>query len=367
MLWRTKSYLRRLLMVIEPMRARGLGFLSVVFVHAPVAVLLRGWRVIAQPLNGGLIQRLFNQPRFVSFQDKLGASTLPRFYVIVMPFTLHFLLPCLTLLQGRAQIVLLLNGARRWEQCWLVERFPEYPTFELTALPISSVAHGDILTLLLENHRGNFGVIDHDCYVFDEAVFDQLIFAEDECVLSLFSEDSQSVGMTFPLTFFLYFNAEALRQLMHRYEVDAGQYREIPVTAREAMARIGLGPKTYWKSYHNFRDTLHVLLAVAVSDGMKFRFLSSDEKLPAMHVGGTSIGTHHTKNLFALYTHLRFLELLDDPLVRRKYEFLTYPLRSSAQALALGDQSAPEWQTFEIAVTLLQKLRGVLTKTSFGS
>ena len=175
--------------------------------------------------------------------------------------------------------------------------------------------------------------------------------------------------MTFPLTFFLFFNAEALRQLMHRYKVNAGQYREIPVTAREAMARIGLGPKTYWKHYHDFRDTLHVLLALAISDGMKFRFLSSDEDAHAKHVGGTSIGTHHTKNLFSLYTHLRFLELLDDPLVRRNYEFLTFPLRSSAQAMALGDQSAPEWKALSVAETLLQQLSGALMRTrkSFGS
>jgi hypothetical protein len=359
-LWRLKSYLRQSRIAMWRMRERGLGLVSVLLVHVPVAFLFRGWRVLAQPLNGGLIQRVFNQPRFVDFQDRLADSTLPRFYVIVMPFTLHFLLPCLALLQGRVQVVLLNNGARRWERRVLTGRFPTLPIFDLWTLPLSSVAHGNVISLLLANHRGNFGIVDHDCYVFDDAVFDQLAPAGDECLVSLFGEASRSVEITFPLTYFLFFNAEALRLLMRRYDVDARLYREIPATAREAMARIGLGPTTFWKNYHNFRDTLHVLLAVAVAEGLKFRFLSSDEELPAMHVGGTSIGTHHAKDLYALYIHLRFLELLDDPLLNRRYAFLTAPLRSSAEALAHSDPASPAWQALPVVETLVQRLRDAL-------
>ena len=346
------------------MRERGLGLVSVILVHVPVAYLLRGWRVLAQPLNGGLIQRVFNQPRFVRFQDKLAHSTLPHFYVIVMPFTLHFLLPCLALLQGRVQVVLLNNGARRWERRVLSKRYPALPIFDLWTLPRSSVAHGNVINLLLQTYRGNFGIIDHDCYVFDQAIFDQLAPASDECLLSLFGEASRSVEITFPLTYFLFFNAEALQLLMRRYDVDARLYREAPATARDAMARIGLGPAIFWKQYHNFYDTLHVLLAVAVAEGLKFRFLTSDENLPAMHVGGTSIGTHHTKNLYALYIHLRFLELLGDPLLNRRYAFLTAPLRSSAQALAHRDPTSPEWQALPVVETLMERLRDALQKSS---
>ncbi|WP_114969675.1 hypothetical protein [Rhodoferax ferrireducens] len=360
MLWRLKSYLRRLRVAMRPMRERGLGLVSVLMVHVPVAFLFRSWRVLAQPLNGGLIQRVFNQPRFVDFQDGLADSALPRFYVIVMPFTLHFLLPCLALLQGRAQVVLLENGIRHWERRVLTHRFPSLPMFNLWRLPFSSVAHGNVISLLLENHRGNFGIVDHDCYVFDEAVFDQLVPAADECLLSLFGEASRSLEITFPLTYFLFFNAEALRLLMRRYAVDARLYRETPASARDAMARIGLGKTTFWKNYHNFRDTLHVLLATAVAEGLKFRFLSSDKELPAMHIGGTSIGTHHTKDLYALYIHLRFLELLDDPLLSHRYAFLTAPLRSSAEALANGDPTNTTWQQLPVVESLMQGLRDAL-------
>ncbi len=338
------------------MRERGWGLVAVLLWHVPAATLLRVWRVCAQRLDGGRLQKKLNQQGFVDFQDRLQVSDLPRFYVIVMPFTLHFLLPCLALLKGRVQLVFVSNGARRWERDLLKERFPAAPLFELRTLPWVSIAHGHVINLLLENHRGNFGIIDHDCYVFDGAIFEQLKPASDECLLSLFGEESYSVEFTFPLTFLLYFNAENLRRLMRSFGVGAQLYKEIPASARGAMAQIGLGDKTFWKSYHNFRDTLHVLLAVALAQGQKFRFLSSREELPAMHVGGTSIGSHHAKSLPALYIHLRFLELLNDPVLNRRYAHLTAPLRSSSQALQHCDPQDPAWQTLPVVDTLMLRL-----------
>ena len=364
MLGLLKSYLRRLRVAIRPMRERGWGLVSVLLVQVPVAFLLRGWRVVAQPLNGGVIQRVFNRPRFVKFEGQLAGSTLPRFYVIVMPFTLHFLLPCLALLRGRVQVVLLNNGARRWERRVLRKRYPALQMFDLWTLPMSSVAHGHVINLLLESGHGNFGLVDHDCYVFDDAIFEQLVPANDECLLSLFGEASRSVEITFPLTYFLYFNTGALQGLMQRYRVYARLYRSMPPTARDAMASIGLGPAIFWKHYHNFYDTLHVLLAVAVADGLKFRFVSSHEQLPAIHVGGTSIGTHHAKNLYALYIHLRFLELLGDPLLSRRYAFLTAPLCSSAQALARSDLASLPWQALPTLETLMKRLGDALNESS---
>lgn len=357
-------YLRRLRAVIEPMRARGLGAVYIVLIHFPIALLLRCWSLVAQPLNGGPIQRALNQRRFAAFQDRLAQSALPRFYVIVMPSTLHFLIPCLALLQGHAQLVLVVNGARSWERRLLTKRFSDLPVFDLLTLPLSSVAHGNVITLLLEEQRGNFGIVDHDCYVFDPAVFAQLVPDDNECVLSLFSEQSQSVAITFPLTYFLFFNAPALLQLMQKYQVDARLYREIPETAREAMMRIGLGPFTFWKQYHKFRDTLHVLLAVAVADGMRFRFLSQSVESPAMHVGGTSIGTHHSKDIYSLYIHLRFIELLNDPVLTRRYGFLTAPLRSSAEAFSLRKETDPVWQRLPVVESLLSRLRASLTDSA---
>ena len=364
MFWQLKNHLRRLRTATRPMRERGWGI--ALLWHVPTAFFLRAWRRLAQPVNGGWIQRAFNRPRFVAFEQSLPRSALPRFYVIVMPLTLHFLLPCLALLEGRVQVILLINGARRWERVVLAERFAALPQFVLWILPWSSVGHGNVISLLLENATADFGLVDHDCYVFDADVFTQLEPAHDECVLALFGEQSQSLSVMFPLTFFLYFNCKALRRIAQHYGIDARLYREIPPMAREPMARVGLGPHTFWKHYHNFRDTLHVLLAVATAEGMRFRFLQVNEAQPPMHVGGTSIGSHHAKSLFALYIHLRFLEHLNDPTIRRRYAHLTAPLVSSQEVLAHGDQSGPEWQGLPVVDAILQRLARRVSTSSDG-
>jgi len=315
------------------MRDRGFGLAAVLLVHLPVAMTLRAWRAMALPINRSVNWRRLNRSRLRRFLDALPASALPRLVVIVMPSTLHFLLPCLALLQGRAQLVLLGNGERYWERRTLRERFPDLPIFDLRTLPATSVAHGDVISLLLTHHRGNFGIVDHDCYVFDDSLFEQLEPAEGEVLVSLFGEKSRDLDATYPLTHLMYFNAEAMRGLMQRYAIDARLYRETPPSVRDALARQGLGPGVHWKWYHTFHDTLLVLLAVAQDENLRVRYLTTADEAAAWHVGGTSLGSHHTKSLAALHTHLLFLELMDDPLLWRRYAFIAAPLTSSQQAL----------------------------------
>jgi len=149
-------------------------------------------------------------------------------------------------------------------------------------------------------HPGDFGIIDHDAYVFDPSLLERLRTTRDECMVGVFPQTSQRTGLTYALTHLLHFNTEALRTLMQKWRIDARQYRSAPPQVVALLARLGLGPRSYRKDYHTFFDTLHVLLAVGLAEGLKLRIEPQKENAPVMHVGGTSIGTHHTKNLFAL-------------------------------------------------------------------
>lgn len=357
MIVRLRANLRQLRAALAPMRQRGMPLAIALLWQLPAAVLLRGWRVLAQALNARLLNRALNAARFAAFQDRLPAGEGLRWYVIVMPHTLHFLLPCLALLHGHARLVLVANGAKRWERELLRQRLPALPLFTLRTLPVSSLPHGDALSLLLEHHRGDFGIVDHDAYVFDPALLDRLRPAPGECMTGVFVQTSERLGRDYPLTHLLGFDAGALRRLMHSHRIDARQYRRAPARLSGLLGRVGLGPRSYLKDYQHFHDTLHVLLGVALAEGLRVRIEAMDDAAPVMHVGGTSIGSHHTKNLFALYIHLRFLELLDDPLIRERYAFLTRPLRASIEALHRQAPADPAWEKLPVVEDLMQRLQ----------
>jgi hypothetical protein len=217
----------------------------------------------------------------------------------------------------------------------------------------------DSISLLLTHHTGDFGIIDHDAHVLDPTLLQRLKPAAGECMVGVFEQTSRRTGLHYPLTHLLYFNTRALRSLMQRWHIDARQYRRAPPPVAAPLALLGLGLRSYLKDYHAFFDTLHVLIAVALAEGMTLRFEPVSQDAPVMHIGGTSTGSHHTKNLFALFIHLRFLELLDDPLITARYSFLVRPLRSSTDAMQRAELDDPAWQTLPMLEDLIGRLKAV--------
>lgn len=357
MLHRLRGLARLLRAALAPMRARGLALPGVLLWQLPVAAALRAWRALAGRLNARWLTPRLNEARFARFQDSLPPAEGLRLYLIVMPHTLHFLLPCLALLHGHAPIVLVANGARRWERALLRQRLPDLPLFTLRTLPLSSLPHGDAVSLLIAHHRGDFAIVDHDAYVFDPALLARLRPAPGECLVSPFSQHSSRCGLDYPLTHVLGLAGAALHGLMERHGVDARLYRRPPPAAHAALRQIGLGVDGHFKDYQRFHDTLHLLLALALAEGLQVRIERADGPPPVLHVGGTSIGSHHTKSLFALYMHLRFLELLGDPLLSARYAFLTRPLRSAQQALQRRAAGDAAWDGLPVFEQLMHRLQ----------
>ena len=75
---------------------------------------------------------------------------------------------------------MILNGTAGWEENYLRKNFNGYPSFKLITFPHSSLSHGSVLNLLLGNNDSNFGIIDHDLFMFNPQIFDELDFKEDE-------------------------------------------------------------------------------------------------------------------------------------------------------------------------------------------
>jgi hypothetical protein len=357
---RLGAELRRLRAALQPLRARGFGSVQALLWQLPAAVALRGWRRLTRPINGRVLSALSNGPRLAKFQATLPVFETPPLYVVVMPQVLHFLAPCLALLRGRAPLVLVGNGAAGWEMEWLRQRLPEAPQFRLRRLPGTSVEHGEVLGLLLQYQRGDFGIIDHDCYLLDPGLLSRLRPLPGDAIVTPWADTHEGLPLPVPLTHLMFLHAQPLQALMHRSGISPRLYRHTPRAARPAFRGLGLAEGQYLKPYQRFHDTLHVLLALALAQDLGVRVVAPEGDLPLAHIGGTSIGSHHTKSLFALHVHLRFLDLVGDDGLRRRYARLTHPLRSAGEALLRRRPQDPGWDGLPLVEALLPHLRRAL-------
>ena len=86
---------------------RGDSAVAALTLRLPIALLRRAFLKIAQVLNGRVLCGPLNKKSLQQFQKDLLPAAGGHFYVIVMPGTLHFLLPCLALIPSRVPVILL--------------------------------------------------------------------------------------------------------------------------------------------------------------------------------------------------------------------------------------------------------------------
>ncbi|MBL8534938.1 MAG: hypothetical protein JNL33_13885 [Betaproteobacteria bacterium] len=348
----------RLFVLVSTLRRRGLGWGAVCW-WVPLEFASRAWRVLARPVNAGLLGASSSATRFRRFLAH-EVSGPGCFFVIAMPRTLHCLMPALDLLPGDLPVVIVGNGLRGWERRALARRHPRRPRFDLPVLPGTSQMHGPVLSLFLRCAEHDFGILDHDLYVFDSSLFAQLALGPDECALAVFREVHRRLRLTYPETYFLYFNVRVMRSLMERYGIDARLYREPPASTRERLRELGLGEGEYLKDYQGYFDTLCVLWSVAMAEGKHVRFLEGPAANSVWHVGGTSLGSPRTKDLDQLYVHARFLALLDDREIAVRSRELIRPFDSAEDIRGRMRPGTEAWRIAEEMDRLIPLLREAL-------
>lgn len=132
------------------------------------------------------------------------------FYVIVVPQVLHLLIPAVRLVQHHAKVILILNGISSVERYTLQKEFPDTPALRIWTLPKSSWPHGHLLSLLLRSSNRDFGILDHDFFLFDPSALNKLTFKENEFAISATKWRNSLTGIEFPGTHFLYLRASLL-------------------------------------------------------------------------------------------------------------------------------------------------------------
>ena len=343
---------RRLTRFIERERQTEHSLIQVLLSRIPRRVVSKVAPGVLEYGNVFVMNPLINAPRFRRFQSLHRVILNDHFYIIVMPNTLHFLVPCLGLIPSDVNVALLLNGAARWEEEYLRRRFEHRPIFRLRTMFRSSLAHGRVLNMLFDYHEVNFGIIDHDLYIFNKDTFGQLTFEDGQCAIGAFRIHNEKANIEFPTTHFMFFNMKLIRMVRSKYKIGAHMYRRIPRQATEGLRSLNLGYHNFPKDYLSVFDTMNLLLAMALFEGFSFRFIEGGPG-DFFHIGGTStIGGE----LHRQFIGLKFLEMAQDEEIRERYANL-YPALSRSQDI--GAHLPNTWQAHEY-VAYIDRVVGLI-------
>jgi hypothetical protein len=338
---------------------RGNSLAKILLFSLPFKAVLKLYALIAGFINNHFLINLLNSKRFQDFQnfhqDKLGN----HFYIIVMPNILPYLAPCINLIPKNINLFLILNGIGHWEANFLRKSYKNIPIFKLKLLPHSSLSHGRLLNLLLTHNQHNFGIIDHDLYLFNKDIFNQLQFKSDEFIIGIYKLTNTISQLTFPTTHFLFFNLIPIKNIMLKYKIGAQKYRIIPSRLKNKLAALNLGYHNFLKEYLNYFDTLNLIMAMAFFEKFSAKMFELSDFEDVYHLGGTS---HGPDNLYRTYRTLKFLEISSNDLLREKFYHHFSSFNSSKDMVKLFPDDINSRKFIDRTDQMIDKLENFLQK-----
>ncbi len=179
------------------------SYFKVISFDIPETCVGTAWRLLANIINGSSYIHTRNLARFRDFVATQDSRHTPVF-VIAMPRTIHYLLPCLDNIpqqvrENSIDIVLVANGLTCWEVNFLSSK-TSFPMFKLWITPKSSMSHGHVLNLLLEGSKKDFAILDHDLYGTTSELWNELLSPQPEFMRGLFPIDKRHLNRKFPRT-----------------------------------------------------------------------------------------------------------------------------------------------------------------------
>lgn len=279
----------------------------------PKRVLLRQYAKACASLNAKILLRK-NRRAIQIFHEQQPQLSGGHYYLIVMPDALHLLLPCIELLQV-LNLAFIINGAGGLDAGFLLLKYPHIPQFRLTLLPGSSLRHGEVIDLLFSTNPHNFGIIDHDLFIFRPQALQDIRLDDHAALAYLYSHINPKTGLLFPTTHLMFFNTPLLKSLMNRYGLSALRSYNIPASIEAQINSLGLGYDNLPKGWVDFYDTMHLMIAMAHYEGYGFQKIGlANQK--AVHIGQTTYGL---KRMAYLWLYARLLELPCNREIKPRY------------------------------------------------
>ncbi len=294
-------------------RQNGKTSTSLLLRDMPKRVLRRQYAKACAPLNAKILLRK-NRRAIQIFHEQQPQLSGGHYYLIVMPNALHLLLPCIELLQG-LNLAFIINGAGRLDAGFLLQKYPHILQFRLTLLPGSSLRHGEVIDLLFSANPRDFGIIDHDLFIFRSQALQDIQLDDRTALAYLYSHINPKTGLIFPTTHLMFFNTPLLKSLMNSYGLSALRSYKIPARVETQITSLGVGYDNLPKGWVDFYDTLHLVIAMAHYEGYRFQKIDLANH-EAVHIGQTTYGL---KGLAYLWLYARLLELPCNREIKSRY------------------------------------------------
>ena len=210
-----------------------------------------------------------NEERFREFQKEHRDYLYDHFYITIVPKTLHMLEGCLAFIPRNLHLFLILNGLNRWEKQFLNRVYPSIPKFELETNN-RPFLYDRVLDLLMECNKSNFGVLDPDCFVLGNEIFSNLQIKDSEFALSPFTSLNKRSNITFPRTFFLFFNTSVIRHLRKQFQISFKRCWLLPSRLEPHLTDLNLGYHNFPHDTLNYLDNFQLIWAIGLHRGLSF-------------------------------------------------------------------------------------------------
>ncbi len=265
------------------------------------------------------------------------------FFVIGVPGSLHIVELCLKYIPTNQKIVFIANGLSEWEIQWASKNLH---TAEMLLVPML-LEHGQVLDFLLDEMPNPFGILDYDCFVFNQEIFKDISILEPEVMLNaVFVHSNPKLNIDIPETFMMYFNPSIIRAVQSKYHARSNiiDYDLVSKKAKKKLWAIGIDGQQYPEEYKNYFDSTRLWYALGIAEGYKCQFVRrmptvSEPNDQIFHVGASS-QNQNTKTKWALrgsYFWRRCLETCSHEDLKTYY-FQRYGKMSSTDLLALNPE-----------------------------
>lgn len=223
-------------------------------------------------------------------------GTHSLFFMVGISGAIHLMELSLRFVPSNVNLIIILNGMDRWEQEWVRKNFQSRPIINIDSK--YHIAHGKIIDMLFDNLDKSFGIIDYDCFIFDQSCFWEIQKLEPNILInSLFESSSTIEKLILPHTFFLFFNTQLINFIRNKYKITSDYQRDfgskLSTKVKNKLAEVGIDKDHFPETGKNYFSTLRLLISLGFSEGYNCKILEGYQIGPQMgtaayHIGGVS-------------------------------------------------------------------------------